>query len=92
METFPIVKHKGKQKYGEFRPKRVILEIYNKMRRAMEAGAGAAWQGARWNMTGASPVTTIYETGIRPHWAAFTMNLRNKINCPVTVGAHLPFS
>lgn len=31
METFPIVKRKDEQKYGEYRTKRVILEIYDTM-------------------------------------------------------------
>jgi hypothetical protein len=34
METFPIVKHKDEKLYGE----RVILEMYDDMRRAMEMG------------------------------------------------------
>jgi hypothetical protein len=38
METFPIVKRKDEQKYGEYRTKRVILEMYDEMRRAMESG------------------------------------------------------
>jgi hypothetical protein len=38
METFPIVKRKDEQKYGEYRTKRVILEIYDEMRRAMKTG------------------------------------------------------
>jgi len=40
METFPIVKRKDEQKYGEYRTKRVILEIYDAM---AEAGRGAAF-------------------------------------------------
>ena len=36
METFPIVKRKDVKQYGEYRTKRVILEIYDEMRRAME--------------------------------------------------------
>jgi len=39
METFPIVKRKDEKEYGEFRTKRVILEIYDELRRAMESGA-----------------------------------------------------
>ena len=39
METFPIVKRKDEKEYGELRTKRVILEIYDEMRRAMESGA-----------------------------------------------------
>ncbi len=38
METFPIVKRKDEKEYGEFRTKRVILEIYDEMKRAMETG------------------------------------------------------
>ena len=38
METFPFVKHKDEKLYGEYRTKRVILEIYDEMKRAMELG------------------------------------------------------
>ncbi len=38
METFPIVKRKDEQQFGEYRTKRVILEIYDEMRRTMETG------------------------------------------------------
>ena len=38
METFPIVKRKDEQRHGEYRTKRVILEIYDEMARAMETG------------------------------------------------------
>ncbi len=38
METFPIVKRKDQAKWGEYRTKRVILEMYDAMRRAMETG------------------------------------------------------
>jgi hypothetical protein len=38
METFPIVKRRDEAKYGDYRTKRVILEIYDKMRIAMETG------------------------------------------------------
>jgi hypothetical protein len=38
METFPIVKRKDEQKYGEYRTKRVILEMFDEMKRAMETG------------------------------------------------------
>ena len=36
METFPIVKRKDEKLFGEYRTKRVILEMYDEMRRAME--------------------------------------------------------
>ena len=38
METFPIVKRKDEKKYNKYRTKRVILEIYDAMARAIEAG------------------------------------------------------
>lgn len=38
METFPIVKRKDEKEYGEYRTKRLILEIYDEMARAMETG------------------------------------------------------
>jgi hypothetical protein len=38
METFPIVKRKDEQRYGEYRTKRVILEIYDAMAEAIRTG------------------------------------------------------
>ncbi|MFH1943245.1 MAG: N-6 DNA methylase [bacterium] len=38
METFPIVKRKDEQKYGEYRTKRVILECYDAMAEAKKTG------------------------------------------------------
>ena len=38
METFPIVKRKDEQKHGEYRTKRVILEIYDEMAEAIHTG------------------------------------------------------
>jgi hypothetical protein len=38
MGTFPIVKRKDEKLYSEYRTKRVILEMYDEMRRAMETG------------------------------------------------------
>ena len=38
METFPIVKRKDEAAHGEYRTKRVILEIYDAMQRAIETG------------------------------------------------------
>ncbi len=38
METFPIVKRKDEAAHGEYRTRRVILEIYDAMQRAIEAG------------------------------------------------------
>lgn len=40
METFPIVKRRDEARYGEYRTKRVILEIYEEMKEAMESGKG----------------------------------------------------
>src|SRR5690606_21613776 len=39
LETFPIVKRKDIAKHGEFRTKRVILEMYDAMAEAMQGGA-----------------------------------------------------
>lgn len=38
MDTFPIVRRNEESQYGEFRSKRVILEIYDHMQRAIENG------------------------------------------------------
>src|SRR3989442_8662510 len=38
LETFPIVKRKDEQAHGEYRTKRVILDVYDAMQQAMEAG------------------------------------------------------
>ncbi len=43
METFPIVKRKDEAKWGEYRTKRVILEMYDAMTQAMRSGA--SYQG-----------------------------------------------
>ena len=39
LETFPIVKRKEIAKHGEFRTKRVILEMYDAMAAAMQGSA-----------------------------------------------------
>jgi len=39
LETFPIAKRKDEQKYGEYRTKRVILEIYGAMAEAIRTGS-----------------------------------------------------
>lgn len=38
METFPIVKRKDEKEHGEYRTKRVILEIYDEMKQAIDTG------------------------------------------------------
>jgi hypothetical protein len=38
LETFFIVKRKDEQAHGEYRTKRVTLDIYNVMQQAMETG------------------------------------------------------
>ena len=38
LDTFPIVKRKDEAKYGEYRTKRVILEIYDEMQQAITTG------------------------------------------------------
>ena len=37
METFPIVKRKDEAAHGEYRTKRIILEIYDAMQQAMDS-------------------------------------------------------
>ena len=38
METFRIVKRKDEAQHGEYRTKRVILEMYDAMQRAIDTG------------------------------------------------------
>ena len=38
METFPIVKRKDEQRYGAFRTKELILDVYDAMAEAMRTG------------------------------------------------------
>ena len=38
LDTFPIVRYKDEQRFGDYRTKRVILEIYDAMREATAAG------------------------------------------------------
>lgn len=38
MDTFPIVKRQDEQQHGEYRTKRVILEIYDAMQKAIDTG------------------------------------------------------
>lgn len=38
MNTFPIIKRKDEQTYGEYRTKRLILEIYDEMTEAFRTG------------------------------------------------------
>lgn len=38
MDSFPIVRRKDEQRYGEYRTKRVILEIYDAMQEAIRTG------------------------------------------------------
>ncbi|MGH3783235.1 MAG: hypothetical protein ACRDRO_22105 [Pseudonocardiaceae bacterium] len=38
LETFPIVKRKDEAKYGEYRTKRLILEVHDRMAEAIRTG------------------------------------------------------
>jgi hypothetical protein len=38
METFPIVRRNDEKQYGTYRTKEQILEIYDRMHKAMEGG------------------------------------------------------
>ncbi len=44
METFPIVKRKDETAHGEYRTKRVILEIYDQMARAASGATGQPYR------------------------------------------------
>ena len=65
METFPIVKRKDEAKHGEYRTKRVILEIYDEMAAAIapaslpESPRPAAWfaraRPASWQLDAPRP-------------------------------------
>lgn len=39
MDTFPITRHKEEENYGEYRSKRVVLDIYDRMQGAISTGA-----------------------------------------------------
>jgi hypothetical protein len=38
METFPVVRKRDEARFGEYRTKRLILEIYDAMAKAIETG------------------------------------------------------
>ena len=38
MDTFSLVKERDEERFGEYRTKRVILEIYDEMQQAMDSG------------------------------------------------------
>jgi hypothetical protein len=38
LDTFPVVRRKDEERYGEYRTKRLILEIYDAMQKAMDTG------------------------------------------------------
>ncbi|MGH2820778.1 MAG: hypothetical protein ACRDJ5_09000, partial [Actinomycetota bacterium] len=38
LDTFPIVRRKDEQRYGEYRTKRLILEVYDAMAKAIDTG------------------------------------------------------
>jgi hypothetical protein len=49
MDTFPIVRRKDEAEYGEYRTKRVILEIYDEMAEAgLVAALGDEENSIRW--------------------------------------------
>jgi hypothetical protein len=66
MDTFPIVRRKNEAKYGEYRTKRVILEIYDQMTEII--GANEAIRAAN---TGKSeeelrPLLRSYQSPLNP--------------------------
>ena len=38
LDTFPVVRRKDEARYGEYRTKRLILEIYDAMQKAIDTG------------------------------------------------------
>ncbi len=68
METFPIVKRKDEAAHGEFRTKRVILEIYDAMAEA--ARTGTRYQ-TRLDPPPADP-RVAHPESTRPEWAKAT--------------------
>lgn len=58
MASFPIVKRKDEQKYGSFRTKDTILEIYDEMQRVMAENAAAVAAGRQ--------PTACYQTRLNP--------------------------
>jgi hypothetical protein len=38
LDTFPIVRQEDEKQYGEYRTKRVVLEVYDDMQRAIDTG------------------------------------------------------
>jgi len=66
METFPIVKHKDEAAHGEYRTKRVILEIYDEMAEATRTGI--PYQ-TRLDPPPADP-SVAHDASTRPAWLA----------------------
>jgi len=58
MDTFPIVKRKDEQKYGHYRTKDTILEIYDEMQAVMAENAAAVAAGRE--------PTAVYQTRLNP--------------------------
>ena len=44
MGTFPILKRKEDQQHGEYRTKRVTLQVYDEMAKAMTMGTNQPYQ------------------------------------------------
>lgn len=38
LDTFPIVRRKDQERFGEYRTKRLILEVYDAMQQAIDTG------------------------------------------------------
>ncbi|GIW76102.1 MAG: hypothetical protein KatS3mg104_1165 [Phycisphaerae bacterium] len=63
METFPIVKRKDVEKYGCYRTKDTILEIYDEMQRVMRANS--EWRTANGKAEN-EPGPHVYQTRLNP--------------------------
>lgn len=86
MKTFSIVKRKDEKEYGEYRTKRVILEIYDEMKWAMETGVpyetrlepSQADAAARHEGKEKGRCRTIYQRKLRAYFAASKSSTRRE--------------
>jgi len=66
MDTFPIVRRKDEAKYGEYRTKRVILEIYDQMTEIIEANEGIRAANPGKSEEELRPLLRSYQSPLNP--------------------------
>lgn len=71
MDTFPIVKRKDEAKHGEYRIKRVILEIYDEMQECK-------------NDTGVSNLDLTAKSSISPEGSALRADAKSRFSTPTS--------